>query len=1728
MAYKFYILFFIIEYINAQTSCDKNCDICSPSLDNLNSECEKCINNTYMEEDTKYCFYKKERPNFYFDEALNILKSCALPCYECSDNSSNCLSCERGYILNKETKQCIPCSTDNYIFIIDQSEKCYPPEHPFFCKKKRTECTKISINDNFECPREYPILYEYNDRKECVLEYPINNYTISSKIIKTQWLNNMIPLGIDEIWYMTSTFSSNNDLIIESHLYNETQPMTERFFYGISSNGRPLFYNSDNQTYLNYKLFTVDTIFSKFESQLIKIKLFNNTEKDYYLNIGFSNSLIEIVDFYKNKIYSNSLFRLTGFINWSSKYFSILELKNENNVYMLCFIGEIESEFYLVLQKYKFYKEDISLEDSYEKINSSNYKDDMISSRDKTINCIEIQTLNIIQCLYINKTNYFTIGVYNESSLEIIKLFNIVEEPVNFGENKEWDNYHQIIHLKDEISVIGYFLDSNSNLIYIQIKQIIYKYNKFVLENYFLKNKTIIINQDKKFTYVTFFYTSHLKKINDNKFSLIASSAYSDELYVIIFDIYNFHDTNLMIRYYNIPLKLYYIRVFQFINSINYKGFLGLIYTTRTLLFEKVSQYFSIFSYINSIDSELISLESNTILKLSNYINSNLIENNIFGVDLIRIKILKLPNSNDIGVYYFSKTISENDFLFPEDEIIFIYDYDNIVKNNSIYTIEIAGVTQEPIYSEFNKYPIYSEFIGKSSQESFYNQRIFIGKSGLYNFTIPTILIGSNDNSCKHNCKICYGRICIKCIDGYILSEDINECLSNIPTYGYYFDIKSETFKKCHESCKTCSNGPIYYEDRLDIIDSNCDLCKENYYKIINTNNCINKDTQLISFYLDINKGFFYKCYEKCMTCSQYKKNSTYLNCISCDENSKFYEKSANCLDCVLRDKFVNYYQYDCIDFIPEGYYLLNEKDKTIDMCYKTCKSCSRKGNSNNHNCIECSDAYPFNYNNGQKCLDDCSKENLFVDEEEKKCYFDCKNNINKRKFNYKDKCINKNDNPKNYKLEEGNNNFFSICNPKREYEFNNECYEKCPEGTKLDESVKKKNKCICNNLYYLKNEEMICIDSNVCPDKYPYLKIGTSECSNCPVKYRGECYLSCPENTCITQINENLATCVDKLDETKILGGICFDDFIKILDEIENVKSNKNIVINNNPGITLNIYQDGIELNELKNKNPNLTYIQLGQCTEKLIEYYNLNKTEKLIIISMDSYTKVSTHIINDFNFEVYIQNGTQLEDLSICKNIIVFVSTPIINEELAHLKEAQIFNVQGYNIYNLTSEFYTEKCSAAHINGNDITIEDRIIEIYPYNVTFCPQKCELKSVDIISQRLNCNCNISFINYFSQIDSNLENKLNKRSEENFFIYLLDMLNYKVFACPSVLSKSRIEDYKNNSGFFIGIGIMLFILINSFIFFYFFLNQIRIDIFKLIPNDKLYNKRNSSSNKILKNKIKKFSLNKRVGKNKFKKIKNEILKSKKGFTSSKEIPFVNLNINENNKIDKDEYNQLPFSKALRLDKRDIFSIYTSLIKMKIEILSILFFPEKFTHFSVTFSTYLLDFLFCYFMNALLYSDEVVSQKYHNNGKLKFITSVTVSLISNIISNMFLWTIKKLTSYHEYLLSMTKEIKRKEIYILTFQNLFKLIKITIYTFFAISFIISAFITYYLSIFCIIYQKSQISLLINYIIGLIESLISSVLISFLISVLRYIGLKYKCIKIYRTSVYLDKKY
>ena len=194
--------------------------------------------------------------------------------------------------------------------------------------------------------------------------------------------------------------------------------------------------------------------------------------------------------------------------------------------------------------------------------------------------------------------------------------------------------------------------------------------------------------------------------------------------------------------------------------------------------------------------------------------------------------------------------------------------------------------------------------------------------------------------------------------------------------------------------------------------------------------------------------------------------------------------------------------------------------------------------------------------------------------------------------------------------------------------------------------------------------------------------------------------------------------------------------------------------------------------------------------------------------------------------------------------------------------------------------------------------------------------------------------------------------------------------------------------------------------------------------------------------------------------------------------------------------------------------------------MKIVIISILFYLEEFNHKSLALSLYTLDFQFNFFLNALLYTDDIVSEKYHNNGQLDIFTSLFLSLTSNIFSFIIMHFIEKLASFSEYLSKMVNEIKDKYEYILTFKKLYLVLKIQISFFFIINFILSLFFTFYLLIFCEIYNNSQISLLINYIMGIIESLVYSLGVSFIICILRYLGLKLKMKALYRTSVYLNQ--
>ena len=162
------------------------------------------------------------------------------------------------------------------------------------------------------------------------------------------------------------------------------------------------------------------------------------------------------------------------------------------------------------------------------------------------------------------------------------------------------------------------------------------------------------------------------------------------------------------------------------------------------------------------------------------------------------------------------------------------------------------------------------------------------------------------------------------------------------------------------------------------------------------------------------------------------------------------------------------------------------------------------------------------------------------------------------------------------------------------------------------------------------------------------------------------------------------------------------------------------------------------------------------------------------------------------------------------------------------------------------------------------------------------------------------------------------------------------------------------------------------------------------------------------------------------------------------------------------------------------------------------------------------------------LNCLLYTEEVISEKYNNNGSIEFLTTLSLSFMSNIISSFITYFITKLAQYVEFLENIINEVKVKPYYFMNILRFKKLLCINLSAFFVVELIINLGMCYYLMIFCSLYHKTQGSIMINYVTGFIESFIISMGIALITSLLRFIAIKYRLKHIYYTSKYLFENF
>ena len=718
-----------------------------------------------------------------------------------------------------------------------------------------------------------------------------------------------------------------------------------------------------------------------------------------------------------------------------------------------------------------------------------------------------------------------------------------------------------------------------------------------------------------------------------------------------------------------------------------------------------------------------------------------------------------------------------------------------------------------------------------------------------------------------------------------------------------------------------------------------------------------------------------------------------------------------------------------------------------------------------------------------------------------------------------------------------------------------------------------------CKTCSYLGNNVIHHCDT--CSDGYPLKQISNSISGI-------NCIKECPENYSLVGNNECLSDEEnDKKDKNKINDLIGIDNYNEITKKIKDVSDNQMIFTNNS---NYNIY--AYEISEEKEEfflDNDLIYVDFinSNVKESIIKNLNLDNDTKLYALILDINSTYQNPITNDFYMVLLYENGTEMIfDDSI--NWKVNISAPITDLEAAHYYYAVYFNQQGYDIYNKNSSFYNDICLSVSYINDDLTIKDRIEEIYPNKMTIVNPNCEYKAADLEKKRLICEFNILNLYKNNTYNGNENDNYLEIQEENFIYYLLDYIHYKILVCHDTFF--HLKNYKNNLGLMFSSITSFIIVVLIAIFYIHGLYKIKKTFYNEMPNSEkikeLIRKNFIMHNKEIENienKVNKTSVNNPT-KKKTKKVKfgknarppktDLILQSKSSGTCSivlqrneansiiKSIYEINSEKNSINNIynknkykykvktsdgntlkrkgrikkyfkskkkeepheQKDNYNNLPFTKAIIMDKRNIFQLLKEKIMDKLEIIDILISKEiKELYLSKFFLFLLIDVT----MTALLFSDSVISHKFHNNGKLDDIVNFTLSIASNILSLLIEHYISLLIRYEE-IIDYIKEIKKEYEFIKVSNRYYKIIlfQTIFFSFLSLDFII--FCIYYLVTFCAIYSKSQTSLLKAYFISLTEGIITNIIIAVVISGSRIYGIKFKNKYIFNASNYIDKKF
>ena len=188
-----------------------------------------------------------------------------------------------------------------------------------------------------------------------------------------------------------------------------------------------------------------------------------------------------------------------------------------------------------------------------------------------------------------------------------------------------------------------------------------------------------------------------------------------------------------------------------------------------------------------------------------------------------------------------------------------------------------------------------------------------------------------------------------------------------------------------------------------------------------------------------------------------------------------------------------------------------------------------------------------------------------------------------------------------------------------------------------------------------------------------------------------------------------------------------------------------------------------------------------------------------------------------------------------------------------------------------------------------------------------------------------------------------------------------------------------------------------------------------------------------------------------------------------------------------------EMNSFEYEEAVKLDHRNFFEYYISLLKnnhpLFFSFASYKDYNSRIIKMFLFFFSFSLDFT----INALFFNDDTMHKIYEDKGKFNFLYQIPQILYSTLISKIIDTLIKILALSQDNIINIKREENVKDLNKTYLNKIVSCLKIKFISFFIVVFMILTFFLYYITCFCGVYINTQIHLLKDSGISLIISLL-----------------------------------